>query len=238
MSSSSPSVEERQLLVCQKGGATITMTDSPSASSGFVSELSAAAPDDLDHNSAPDCPEEAAHRARYRELLSRARAEDLAAVSDAGCMYRAGFDKSGRAVVVFIGKWFRPGKDFDLQRALLYLIRTVDEAADGEYVVVYFHTRAKKENIPQLWWIKEVYKTLTYKYKKNLKAFYVVHPTVWTRMACWWFSTFTAPAVKHKIHNLYALKELEADLDVRELSLPMFITEQDMTFNGLRYYEP
>ena len=57
-------------------------------------------------------------------------------------------------------------------------------------------------------------------------------------MACWWVSTFVTPAVKNKIRNVHALKELEAELDLKALSIPMFIPEQDMVFNGLRFYQP
>ena len=34
-------------------------------------------------------------------------------------------------------------------------------------------------------------------------AFYTVHPSLWTRVTTWWFSTFLAPAIKHKIHNIH-----------------------------------
>lgn len=93
-----------------------------------------------------------------------------------------------------------------------------------------------------------------------MKAFYIVHPTLWTKMTCWWFSTFMAPvsdsqeqgafgrlinnellcfqAIKNKIHNLRALDDLSVVVDQKSLDLPMFITEQDMIFNGLRYYQP
>ena len=171
-------------------------------------------------------------------LSRRAQEEDLTSIEETSCIYRAGKDKQGREVVVFIGKWFKPAQ-VDLEKALLYLIRLVGPAAEtGEYVVVYFHTRTSRDNTPHYWWIKEVYNTLTYAYKKNLKAFYVVHPTMWAKLTCWWFSTFMAPAIKNKIHYVRALEELKASMDLKALSIPMFIEEQDMTFNGLRYYQP
>ncbi len=103
--------------------------------------------------------------------MRRSREEDLSSVEDTNCLYRAaGYDKQGRAVIVFIGKWFRQSQ-LDLDKALLYLLKVVDPVADaGEYVVIYFHTRTSRENIPSYWWIKHVYNTLPYKYKKNLKA--------------------------------------------------------------------
>ena len=76
-----------------------------------------------------------------------------------------------------IGKWFRYS-DLDLDKSMLYLIRTLRPVVEsGDYTVVYFHTRTCRDNIPHYWWIKHVYATLGYEYKKRLKAFYVVHPT-------------------------------------------------------------
>ena len=37
----------------------------------------------------------------------------------------------------------------------------------------------------------------------STSAFYTVHPSLWTRVTTWWFSTFLAPAIKHKIHNIH-----------------------------------
>ena len=188
-----------------------------------------------DAGNQPD--EDAGHRLRFAELLRRAQAEDLTSIEDTHCIYRAGYDKQGRSVIVFIGKWFRHSQ-INLEKALLYLLKTLDPVVERDYVVVYFHTRTSRDNIPSYWWIKHVYNTVTHKYKKNLKAFYVVHPTLWTKMTCWWFSTFMTPAIKNKIHNLHALEELSAVVNQQDLGIPMFITEQDMVFNGLRYYQP
>lgn len=177
------------------------------------------------------------HELRFSELLRRSREEDLSSVEATNCMYRAGYDKHGRAVIVFIGKWFKQSQ-FDLDKALLYLIKTVDPVASHDYVVMYFHTRTSNDNIPSYWWIKEVYSSLPYRYKKHLKAFFVIHPTMWTKMTTWWFSSFMAPAIKNKIHNVSAITQLNSVVDEQSLSLPMFITEQDMVFNGIRYYKP
>ncbi len=228
--------EERQRLVRDNDEPVITSMASPavSFSSGFVSEETATTvtiPTDLS-------PEEEEARRRHEELVRRAAEADLSSVETTSCIYRAGYDKQGRAVIVFVGKWFSQSR-LDLDKALLYLVRVVEDVADaGGYVVVYFHARTRQDNVPQYWWIKHVYRTLPYKYKKNLKAFYVVHPTMWSRVACWWFSTFMAPAVKNKIHHVHALEELNIAVDIKGLSVPMFVTEQDMVINGLRYYQP
>ena len=47
-----------------------------------------------------------------------------------------------------------------------------------------------------------------------------------------------APAIKNKIYNMSALQDLSNVVNEKDLDIPMFITEQDMVFNGLRYYQP
>lgn len=52
---------------------------------------------------------------RYERLLRRARTEDLSDVSGIGCLYQSGFDRLGRPVIVFCGKWF-PAHELDLEK--------------------------------------------------------------------------------------------------------------------------
>ncbi|XP_068081314.1 protein GDAP2 homolog isoform X2 [Anabrus simplex] len=121
------------------------------------------------------------NKERYERLLRRAKSEDLTEVSGIGCLYQSGVDRFGRPVIVFVGKWFR-FREINLDKALLYLIYLLDPLVKGDYVIAYFHTLTSTPNHPSLTWLKEVYSVLPYKYKKNLKAFYIVHPTFWTKM--------------------------------------------------------
>lgn len=67
-------------------------------------------------------------------------------------------------------------------QALLYLISLLDPIVKGDYVIAYFHTLTTSSNYPSFSWLREVYNVLPYKYKKNLKAFYIIHPTFWTKV--------------------------------------------------------
>lgn len=177
------------------------------------------------------------HQERYERLLRRAKSEDLTEISGIGCLYQSGVDRLGRPVVVFVGKWF-PFNKVNLDKALLYLITLLDPIVKGDYVIAYFHTLTSSNNYPSFSWLKEVYNVLPYKYKKNLKAFYVIHPTFWTKMMTWWFTTFMAPAIKQKVHSLPGVEYLYAVMSPDQLEIPAFITEYDMTINGLRYFQP
>ncbi|XP_037905992.1 protein GDAP2 homolog isoform X1 [Hermetia illucens] len=177
------------------------------------------------------------HQERYERLLRRARTEDLSEISGIGCLYQSGVDRLGRPVVVFCGKWF-PASNVNLDKALLYLIHLLDPIVRGDYVIAYFHTLTSTNNYPSLQWLREVYSILPYKYKKNLKAFYIVHPTFWTKMMTWWFTTFMAPAIKAKVHSLPGVEHLYSAISKEQLEIPAYITEYDMATNGLHYFQP
>lgn len=177
------------------------------------------------------------HKQRYERLLRRAKTEDLKEVSGIGTLYQCGVDKFGRPVIIFIGKWFK-FNEINLDKALLYLIYLLDPLVRGDYVIIYFHTITTSENHPSLTWIREVYDALEYKYKKHLKAFYIVHPTLWTKIMTWWFTTFMAPQIKHKVHSVPGVEYLYDIIDHDQLEIPAYITEHDMTINGIRYYKP
>ncbi|XP_055620860.1 protein GDAP2 homolog isoform X7 [Toxorhynchites rutilus septentrionalis] len=177
------------------------------------------------------------HQERYERLLRRAKSEDLSEVSGIGCLYQSGVDRLGRPVIVFCGKWF-PAHNIDLEKALLYLIYLLDPIVKGDYVIAYFHTLTSSNNYPSLQWLKEVYSILPYKYKKNLKAFYIVHPTFWTKMMTWWFTTFMAPAIKTKVHSLPGVEHLYSAIAKDQLEIPAYITEYDMATNGIHYFQP
>jgi hypothetical protein len=57
---------------------------------------------------------------RYERLLRRARTEDLSEVSGIGCLYQSGYDRLGRPLIVFCGKWF-PAQEIDLEKVGLLL---------------------------------------------------------------------------------------------------------------------
>lgn len=57
-------------------------------------------------------------------------------------------------------------------------------------------------------------------------------------MMTWWFTTFMAPAIKEKVHNFPGIEYLYPDIPPQQLEIPAYITEYDMTINGIRYFEP
>ncbi|XP_053912169.1 rho GTPase-activating protein 8 isoform X2 [Cuculus canorus] len=94
-----------------------------------------------------------------------------------GIIQLAGDDNSGRKVITFSCCRMPPSHQLNHTRLLEYLKYTLDQYVENDYTVVYFHYGLKSLNKPSLKWLQTAYKEFDRKYKKNLKALYVVHPT-------------------------------------------------------------
>ncbi|XP_064372952.1 rho GTPase-activating protein 8 isoform X3 [Dromaius novaehollandiae] len=94
-----------------------------------------------------------------------------------GIIQLGGDDNSGRKVITFSCCRMPPSHQLNHTRLLEYLKYTLDQYVENDYTVVYFHYGLKSQNKPSLKWLQTAYKEFDRKYKKNLKALYVVHPT-------------------------------------------------------------
>jgi hypothetical protein len=63
-----------------------------------------------------------------------------------------------------------------------YLMFTLDQFVEQDYSLVYFHYGLTSKNRPSLSWLWQAYRAFDRKYKKNLKALYLVHPTNFIRL--------------------------------------------------------
>eukprot|EP00128_Syssomonas_multiformis_P006161 Colp12_sorted_trinity150504_noHs@6373 len=165
---------------------------------------------------------------RYQAFVRRSRSEcykDLAALR---MCYVSGTDFLGRPVIVFVGKHF-PAKNVDLDRALSYLVCLLDHVVDQPYVVAYFHTGSSDDNQPELSWLRKVYQFLPMKYRKNLHRVFIVHPTRWSRLVTWFFTTFTASNIKDRVVSLPTVGHLYNYVGRDQLHIPDFIAAFDRT---------
>lgn len=106
-----------------------------------------------------------------------------------------------------------------------YLMFTLDRYVEQDYSVVYFHYGLTSKNKPSLSWLWKAYKAFDRKYKKNLKALYLVHPTNFIRIV--WQMLRPAISVKFgkKVMYVNYLHELQQYLDLDKLCIPSAVLE-------------
>lgn len=166
---------------------------------------------------------------KYERLLRDSRAEDLSDIAKLGFIYKSGRDLGGRMVVVIVARRL-PAVSIDMNRVLLYIIRVMDSIVDKEYSIVYVHSTMKSKNQPELSWLQEVTSIFSRKYKKNLKQFFVVHPTFWVKMVFWALQPVISDKfLGSKLKYINNIVELESYLVTDQLSLPTEVVQHDRT---------
>ncbi|GMI30816.1 hypothetical protein TeGR_g3626, partial [Tetraparma gracilis] len=168
---------------------------------------------------------------KYERLLRDSRAADLSDIAKLGFIYKSGRDINGRIVVVIVARHL-PAKAIDMNRVLLYIIRVMDTIVEREYSVVYVHSQMQSQNQPALAWMQEVTSIFNRKYKKNLKKFFVVHPTFWVKMVFWTLSPIISDKFWSKLKYISTLAELEKYLEIEKLGLPEEVISHDRTRSG------
>ena len=164
---------------------------------------------------------------KYERLLRDSRAEDLSDIAKLGFIYKSGRDVDGRIVIVIVARHL-PAKKINMDRVLLYIIRVMDAIVEREYSIVYVHSTMKSQNQPELSWMQEVTSIFNRKYRKNLKQFFVVHPTFWVKMVFWALTPIISDKfLGNKLKYINSISELEKYLKTDQLSLPAEVVSHD-----------
>ncbi|KAM9311486.1 rho GTPase-activating protein 8 [Gastrophryne carolinensis] len=144
-----------------------------------------------------------------------------------GIIHVAGDDNSGRKVITFSCCRLPPCHEINHVRLLEYLKHTLDQYVENDYTVVYFHFGLNSRNKPSLSWLQSAYKEFDRKYKKNLKALYVVHPTNFIKVLWKIFKPVISHKFGKKILYMNHLGDLREHLRFNRLIIPPEVLQHD-----------
>uniref|UniRef100_A0A3B1IUK7 Rho GTPase activating protein 1 n=1 Tax=Astyanax mexicanus TaxID=7994 RepID=A0A3B1IUK7_ASTMX len=139
----------------------------------------------------------------------------------------AGDDNFGRKVIVFSACRMPPHSQLDHHKLLMYLKQTLDKYVESDYTLIYFHHGMTSENKLSLSWLRDAYREFERKYKKNIKAFYIVHPTIFIRTVLIFFKPLISFKFGRKIHYVNYLSELEEIVKCDQLVIPSRVRAYD-----------
>uniref|UniRef100_A0AAX7SUP9 Rho GTPase activating protein 8 n=1 Tax=Astatotilapia calliptera TaxID=8154 RepID=A0AAX7SUP9_ASTCA len=137
-----------------------------------------------------------------------------------GIIQVSGDDHYGRKLIVFSSCCLPPSHQLNHRRLLEYLKFTLDQYVEMDYILVYFHYGLRSSNKPSLKWLREAYSEFDRKYKKNLKALYVVHPTNFIRIVWNLFKPLISHKFGRKLTYVNYLAELREHLNYEQLFIP------------------
>ncbi|XP_026759801.1 rho GTPase-activating protein 1-like [Galleria mellonella] len=164
----------------------------------------------------------------YAEIATSSLDDDsFAELNGTGLVEVVGDDEIGRRIIVVSACRLPPRETLHQDRLLRYLMFTLDKYVEQDYSVVYLHCGLNSNNKPPLSWLWKAYKAFDRKYKKNLKALYLVHPTNFIRIV--WQMLKPAISVKFGRKMMYVnyLHELQQYLNLDKLCIPEPVLEYD-----------
>uniref|UniRef100_A0A1A8H880 Rho GTPase activating protein 1 n=1 Tax=Nothobranchius korthausae TaxID=1143690 RepID=A0A1A8H880_9TELE len=139
----------------------------------------------------------------------------------------AGDDNFGRKVIVFNACRMPPHHQLDHHKLLLYLKGTLDQYVESDYTLIIFHHGLTSENKPSLGWFGDLYREFDRKYKKNIKALYIVHPTMFIKTVLFFLKPIISIKFGRKINYVSYLSELEDVVKCDQLMIPARVREYD-----------
>ncbi|XP_065909987.1 rho GTPase-activating protein 1-like [Dysidea avara] len=139
----------------------------------------------------------------------------------------AGTDKDGRPVIVFSACRLPPSYTINHQKLLDYLKFTVDHYVESDYTILYLHHGLTASNKPSFNWLRQMYKAMDRKYKKNLKKLYIVHPTRLIKMLYLLFKPFISYKFGKKLTYVNRLDDLQEALYLDQVDIPQEVKDYD-----------
>uniref|UniRef100_A0A6Q2ZNF7 Rho GTPase activating protein 1 n=1 Tax=Esox lucius TaxID=8010 RepID=A0A6Q2ZNF7_ESOLU len=139
----------------------------------------------------------------------------------------AGDDNFGRKVIVFNACRMPPHHELDHHKLLMYLKATLDQYVESDYTLIYFHHGLTGDNKPSLSWLRDAYREFDRKYKKNIKALYIVHPTMFIKTLLILFKPIISFKFGRKINYINYLSELEDIVKCDQLVIPTRVRDYD-----------
>ncbi|XP_005384065.2 PREDICTED: rho GTPase-activating protein 1 isoform X2 [Chinchilla lanigera] len=139
----------------------------------------------------------------------------------------AGDDKYGRKIIMFSACRMPPSHQLDHTKLLGYLKHTLDQYVESDYTLLYLHHGLTSDNKPSLSWLRDAYREFDRKYKKNIKALYIVHPTMFIRTLLILFKPLISFKFGRKIFYVNYLSELSEHVKLEQLGIPRQVLKYD-----------
>eukprot|EP00298_Acanthocystis_sp_HF-20_P010390 c18830_g1_i1.p1 GENE.c18830_g1_i1~~c18830_g1_i1.p1 ORF type:complete len:669 (+),score=304.10 c18830_g1_i1:45-2051(+) len=117
------------------------------------------------------------------------------------------------------------GKHND-ERLLAYLINRLDNIVHDNYSILYFHSANTSHQL-EFGFLSKAYSVLSREYKHNLKNVWIIHPTVWVRLAHFFCAPFMDEGIANKVFVCESIESLYDYFDKDGLILPACVIKSE-----------
>ncbi|CAO0797743.1 unnamed protein product [Mucor circinelloides] len=146
-------------------------------------------------------------------------------ISALNIIYEAGLDSESRPILVLCADNLPNPDVYDYDLILSFILARLDEFVENDYVLVFFSSPARYR--PGWMWLLRAYRSLDRKYKKNLKALYVVHLTRTYRIIFDLANKIISPKFARKLRYIPSLEALKANITLAPQFIPQRVIHYD-----------
>ncbi|XP_055368716.1 bcl-2/adenovirus E1B 19 kDa-interacting protein 2-like protein isoform X2 [Betta splendens] len=101
-----------------------------------------------------------------------------------------------------------------------YVVGTLELMVAENYVMVYLCAGGQKDRVPGIGWLRECYTTIDRRLRKNLKGFYVVHPTWYIKALITIIKPFISSKFSRKLQFVDSLQDLSHLVPTEHVQIP------------------
>mmetsp|Transcript_4828 Transcript_4828/g.9848 ORF Transcript_4828/g.9848 Transcript_4828/m.9848 type:complete len:272 (+) Transcript_4828:80-895(+) len=167
----------------------------------------------------------------HQQYLARASKLDVTDIGAARVLFKCGFDFEKRPVVVLVGAHLDPiARANDLERFLLYAVKEMQPICTSTYSIVYLHAEVSSHSGLELGFVRRLHAVLGENHKDNLKALFVVHPTLALRASTTAMALLGAGISKRvwtRAIYVDSLRSLFQYIPEDQLYIPEFVYDHD-----------
>ncbi|KAJ2557876.1 hypothetical protein EV175_001085 [Coemansia sp. RSA 1933] len=152
---------------------------------------------------------------------------ELATYVNEKLVYEAGVDYESRPMLVFSACRMLNPDVVDYDRLLNLILFRLDDFVESDYTVVLLAASPRYK--PNIKWLYTAYRRLGRKYKKNLKALYIVHPSKWVQILMSAMNAVLSPKFAKKVQWLDTLSELARRVPIDQINIPPEVYQFNVT---------
>ncbi|KAH8096615.1 Rho GTPase activation protein [Cristinia sonorae] len=143
-------------------------------------------------------------------------------------IFQAGVDYETRPMVVMNASALPDPREVSYDQLLVRILAYLNLYVESDYTVVFLAAGSK--NTPGWNWVWKAYRSLSRKYRKNLKRLYVVHSNFFTKMLFSLAGAIISPKFFRKITYIDTLSELAYHVPLTQIDIPPAVYQENMKY--------
>ncbi|KAF8443160.1 hypothetical protein L210DRAFT_3534994 [Boletus edulis BED1] len=146
-------------------------------------------------------------------------------------IFQAGVDYETRPMVIISASTLPDPREVSYDILLSRILSYLDLYVESDYTVVFF--AAGSSHTPNWNWVWKAYRSLSRKYRKNLKRLYIVHSSFFSKMLFSLAGAIISPKFFRKIMYIDTLSDLAHHVPLTQINIPPAVYQENMKHERL-----